>query len=69
MGAQVSRQQTGSHETSNIATNGSTLHYTNINYYNDSYAASAAKQDFTQDPGKFTQPVADVLKQTAVPLK
>nr|UXB54273.1 polyprotein [Enterovirus J] len=69
MGAQVSRQQTGSHETNAVATGGSTIHYTNINYYKDSYANSATKQDFSQDPSKFTQPVVDALTASSVPLK
>nr|AFR77804.1 polyprotein [Enterovirus A90] len=69
MGAQVSTQKTGSHENQNIAASGSTINYTTINYYKDSYAASAAKQDFSQDPSKFTQPVVDALKETAPPLK
>nr|AFV48061.1 polyprotein [WUHARV Enterovirus 1] len=69
MGAQVSTQQSGTHENTNVATGGSTIHYTTINYYKDSYAASANKQDFSQDPSKFTQPVVDVLKESSVPLK
>ncbi|AHY21611.1 polyprotein [Enterovirus sp.] len=69
MGAQVSRQESGNHQATSIASGGSTIHYTNINYYKDSYAAAANKQDFSQDPSKFTQPVVDVLKETAVPLK
>nr|QAA77677.1 polyprotein [Human enterovirus] len=69
MGAQVSTQKSGSHENANLATGGSTINYTTINYYKDSYAASAAKQDFSQDPSKFTQPVVDALKETAPPLK
>nr|QKE11198.1 polyprotein [Enterovirus J] len=68
MGAQVSTQKSGSHETNTMAY-GSTINYTNINYYKDSYAASASKQDFSQDPSKFTQPVVDALKETSVPLK
>ncbi|QJA10578.1 polyprotein [Enterovirus A120] len=69
MGAQVSTQKSGSHETSNIATEGSTINFTNINYYKDSYAASASRQDFTQDPKKFTSPVLDVLSEMAAPLQ
>lgn len=69
MGAQVSTQKTGSHENQNVAANGSTINYTTINYYKESYAASATKQDFSQDPSKFTQPVVDALKETAPPLK
>lgn len=69
MGAQLSTQRSGSHETSNIAREGSTINFTNINYYKDSYAASAAKHDFTQDPGKFTQPVLDALREAVPPLQ
>nr|AJC11326.1 polyprotein [Coxsackievirus A8] len=69
MGAQVSTQKSGSHETGNIATEGSTINFTNINYYKDSYAASASKQDFTQDPTRFTSPVLDALREVAPPLK
>nr|YP_009508930.1 VP4 protein [Coxsackievirus A2] len=69
MGAQVSTQRSGSHETSNVARDGSTINFTNINYYKDSYAASAAKHDFTQDPGKFTQPVLDALREAVPPLQ
>nr|AJC11330.1 polyprotein [Coxsackievirus A8]AJC11331.1 polyprotein [Coxsackievirus A8] len=69
MGAQVSTQKSGSHETSNVATEGSTINFTNINYYKDSYAASASKQDFTQDPTRFTSPVLDALREVAPPLK
>nr|WAH67360.1 polyprotein [Coxsackievirus A12] len=69
MGAQVSTQKSGSHETSTFATEGSTINFTNINYYKDSYAASASRQDFTQDPSKFTSPILDALRETAPPLK
>nr|YP_003359166.1 1A (VP4) [Enterovirus J] len=69
MGAQVSTQKSGSHETGTYATGGSTINYTNINYYKDSYAASASRQDFSQDPSKFTKPVVDALTEAAVPLK
>lgn len=69
MGAQVSTQKSGSHETGIAATEGSTINFTNINYYKDSYAASASKQDFTQDPAKFTSPVLDALREVAPPLK
>ncbi|AAR38846.1 polyprotein [Coxsackievirus A8] len=69
MGAQVSTQKSGSHETGNIATEGSTINFTNINYYKDSYAASASRQDFTQDPTRFTSPVLDALREVAPPLK
>nr|QOK36417.1 polyprotein [Coxsackievirus A8] len=69
MGAQVSTQKSGSHETGIAATEGSTINFTNINYYKDSYAASASKQDFTQDPTRFTSPVLDALREVAPPLK
>ncbi|AAL69622.2 polyprotein [enterovirus A125] len=69
MGAQVSTQQSGTHENTNVATGGSAIHYTTINYYKDSYAASANKQDFSQDPSKFTQPVVDALKEGVPVLK
>nr|APC23163.1 polyprotein [enterovirus A124] len=69
MGAQVSTQKSGSHENTNFAAGGSTINYTTINYYKDSYAASANKQDFSQDPSKFTQPVVDALKEGAPVLK
>nr|2C8I_D Chain D, Echovirus 11 Coat Protein Vp4 [Echovirus E11] len=52
-GAQVSTQKTGAHE--------SIIHYTNINYYKDAASNSANRQDFTQDPGKFTEPVKDIM--------
>ncbi|AJA74399.1 polyprotein, partial [enterovirus B112] len=61
MGAQVSTQKTGAHETGNVATGGSTIHYTSINYYKDSASNSANRQDFSQDPSKFTEPVKDVM--------
>lgn len=69
MGAQVTRQQTGTHENANIATNGSHITYNQINFYKDSYAASASKQDFSQDPSKFTEPVVEGLKAGAPVLK
>lgn len=69
MGAQVSRNTAGSHTTGTYATGGSNINYTNINYYSNSASASQNKQDFTQDPSKFTQPIADVIKEGAVPLK
>lgn len=65
----MSTTKTGSHENGNIATGGSTINYTNINYYRDSYAAAATRQDFTQDPNKFTSPVLDALREVAPPLK
>lgn len=65
MGAQVSTQKSGSHENQNVAAGGSTINYTTINYYKDSASNSATKQDFTQDPSKFTEPVKDVMIKTA----
>ncbi|AAC63944.2 polyprotein precursor [Echovirus E1] len=64
MGAQVSTQKTGAHETSLSATGNSIIHYTNINYYKDAASNSANRQDFTQDPGKFTEPMKDVMIKT-----
>ncbi|AOX15246.2 polyprotein [Echovirus E9] len=61
MGAQVSTQKTGAHETSLSANGSSIIHYTNINYYKDAASNSANRQDFTQDPSKFTEPVKDVM--------
>nr|QGL06947.1 polyprotein [Echovirus E21] len=61
MGAQVSTQKTGAHETGLNASGNSIIHYTNINYYKDSASNSANRQDFTQDPSKFTEPVKDVM--------
>nr|WPW59829.1 polyprotein [Echovirus E9] len=61
MGAQVSTQKTGAHETGLNASGSSIIHYTNINYYKDSASNSANRQDFTQDPSKFTEPVKDVM--------
>ncbi|AAM00276.1 polyprotein [enterovirus G2] len=69
MGAQVSKNTAGSHTTGTYATGGSNIHYTNINYYSHSASASQNKQDLAQDPTKFTQPVVDVMKEAAVPLK
>nr|QWN56554.1 polyprotein [rhinovirus C42] len=66
MGAQVSRQTTGSHENAITATNGGLIKYFNINYYKDSASSGLAKQDFTQDPSKFTQPLAEVLTNPAL---
>lgn len=64
MGAQVSTQKTGAHETGLNASGNSIIHYTNINYYKDAASNSANRQDFTQDPGKFTEPVKDVMIKT-----
>nr|AXU25490.1 polyprotein [Enterovirus E] len=69
MGAQISRNTAGSHTTGTYATGGSTINYNNINYYSNAASAAQNKQDFTQDPSKFTQPIADIIKETAVPLK
>nr|AEL31293.1 polyprotein [Rhinovirus C] len=66
MGAQVSRQTTGSHENAITANNGGLIKYFNINYYKDSASSGLAKQDFSQDPSKFTQPLADVLTNPAL---
>nr|AMB19799.1 polyprotein [Rhinovirus C] len=66
MGAQVSRQTTGSHENAITANNGGLVKYFNINYYKDSASSGLAKQDFSQDPSKFTQPLADVLTNPAL---
>nr|ANV28261.1 polyprotein [Poliovirus 1] len=65
MGAQVSSQKVGAHENSNRASGGSTINYTTINYYRDSASNAASKQDFSQDPSKFTEPIKDVLIKTA----
>nr|YP_009508963.1 capsid protein VP4 [Dromedary camel enterovirus 19CC] len=69
MGAQVSTNASGTHSTGTYATGGSTINYTNINYYEHSASTSATKQDFSQDPEKFTKPVVDVIKESSVPLK
>nr|ULF99588.1 MAG: polyprotein [Enterovirus sp.] len=69
MGAQVSKNTAGSHSTGTYAAGGSSINYTNINYYSHSASASQNKQDFTQDPSKFTQPVVDLMRESAVPLK
>ena len=61
MGAQVSTQKTGAHETGLNASGNSIIHYTNINYYKDAASNSANRQDFTQDPSKFTEPMKDVM--------
>nr|AIB00630.1 polyprotein [Poliovirus 3] len=65
MGAQVSSQKVGAHENSNRAYGGSTINYTTINYYKDSASNAASKQDYSQDPSKFTEPLKDVLIKTA----
>ena len=57
----MSTQKTGAHETGLTASGNSIIHYTNINYYKDAASNSANRQDFTQDPGKFTEPVKDIM--------
>ncbi|AJO54283.1 polyprotein [Rhinovirus C] len=66
MGAQVSRQSVGSHETNVQAGSGAVVKYFNINYYKDAASSGLTKQDFSQDPSKFTQPVADLLTNPAL---
>nr|AXG50472.1 polyprotein [Echovirus E24] len=61
MGAQVSTQKSGSHETGLNASGNSIIHYTNINYYKDAASNSANRQDFSQDPSKFTEPMKDIM--------
>lgn len=61
MGAQVSRQNVGTHTTQNAVSNGSSLNYFNINYFKDAASSGASRLDFSQDPSKFTDPVKDVL--------
>nr|QDD55605.1 polyprotein [Echovirus E3] len=61
MGAQVSTQKTGAHETGVNASGNSIIHYTNINYYKDAASNSANRQDFAQDPSKFTEPMKDIM--------
>nr|ACT31466.1 polyprotein [Enterovirus C96] len=65
MGAQVSSQKVGAHENTNVATGGSTVNYTTINYYKDSASNAASKQDLSQDPSKFTEPVKDIMLKSA----
>ncbi|EIS2468455.1 hypothetical protein LZG30_004559, partial [Escherichia coli] len=66
MGAQVSRQSVGSHETMIHAGTGAVVKYFNVNYYKDAASSGLTKQDFSQDPSKFTQPVADILSNPAL---
>ncbi|EFX3909663.1 hypothetical protein H3Z29_004551, partial [Salmonella enterica subsp. enterica serovar Enteritidis] len=66
MGAQVSKQNTGSHENAINANNGGVIKYFNINYYKDSASSGLTKQDFSQDPSKFTQPLVDTLTNPAL---
>nr|UJH94706.1 polyprotein [Rhinovirus A] len=63
MGAQVSRQNVGTHSTQNAVSNGSSLNYFNINYFKDAASSGASKLEFSQDPSKFTDPVKDVLEK------
>nr|AMB19800.1 polyprotein [Rhinovirus C] len=66
MGAQVSRQSVGSHENTISTGNGSIVKYFNINYYKDAASSGLTKQDFSQDPSKFTQPLAEALTNPAL---
>nr|AFS30772.1 polyprotein [Rhinovirus C] len=66
MGAQVSRQNNGTHENGVTASNGSVIKYFNINYYKDAASSGLTKQDFSQDPSKFTQPLAEALTNPAL---
>ncbi|QBM01046.1 polyprotein [rhinovirus C32] len=66
MGAQVSKQSVGAHETTVHAGSGAVVKYFNINYYKDAASSGLTKQDFSQDPSKFTQPIADVLTNPAL---
>lgn len=66
MGAQVSKQSVGAHETTVHAGSGAVVKYFNINYYKDAASSGLTKQDFSQDPSKFTQPVVDALTNPAL---
>nr|QWN56617.1 polyprotein [rhinovirus C9] len=66
MGAQVSRQKVGSHDNAINASSGSVVKYFNINYYKDAASSGLSKQDFSQDPSKFTQPVVEALTNPAL---
>lgn len=66
MGAQVSRQNNGTHESGITANQGSIVKYFNINYYKDSASSGLSRQDFSQDPSKFTQPLVDTLTNPAL---
>ncbi len=57
----MSTQKTGAHETGLNASGNSVIHYTNINYYKDAASNSSNRQDMSQDPGKFTEPLKDVM--------
>ena len=61
MGAQVSTQKVGAHETKLNTGSNSTINYTNINYYKDAASNSSNRQTLEQDPSKFTEPVLDVM--------
>nr|YP_009508952.1 1A (VP4) [Simian enterovirus SV4] len=69
MGAQVSRQTSGAHETRIRAEQGANIHYTNINYYRDAASNAASKMDYSQDPDKFTKPVLDAISEPLPTLK
>lgn len=66
MGAQVSKQNVGSHESGISASSGSVIKYFNINYYKDSASSGLSKQDFSMDPEKFTKPIAEALTNPAL---
>ncbi|QBF51813.1 polyprotein [Rhinovirus C41] len=66
MGAQVSKQSNGTHENVVSASNGAVVKYFNINYYKDSASSGLSRQDFSQDPSKFTQPLVDTLTNPAL---
>lgn len=66
MGAQVSKQNVGSHESGISASSGSVIKYFNINYYKDSASSGLSKQDFSMDPEKFTKPIAETLTNPAL---
>nr|YP_009249463.1 VP4 [Enterovirus SEV-gx] len=69
MGASVSKSSSGEHENALIAESGSSIKFTNINYYNDSCASASSVASLQQDPSKFTQPVVDALKAGEVMMK
>ncbi len=60
----MSTQKTGAHETSLSAKGNSIIHYTNINFYKDAASSASNRQDIQQDPGKFTDPVKDLMIKT-----
>lgn len=47
MGAQVSKQSVGAHETTVHAGSGVVVKYFNINYYKDAASSGLTKQDFS----------------------